>query len=66
MQDRIAERTVSTPRLWPAMRGMNRFFAQRPLPSMMMAMCRGISSVSGISRVELMMAGMENTIEIQN
>ena len=30
-------RTVSTPCLWPATRGRKRFFAQRPLPSMMIA-----------------------------
>jgi hypothetical protein len=40
-------RTVSTPRLWPATRGRKRFLAQRPLPSMMMAMCRGTSVASG-------------------
>jgi hypothetical protein len=60
MQALIAVRTVSTPRLCPAIRGMKRFFAQRPLPSMMMAICRGIMPVSGISRVELEVGDMEN------
>src|SRR3954454_6631010 len=34
-------RTASAPRLWPAVRGSPRARAQRPLPSMMMATCRG-------------------------
>jgi hypothetical protein len=46
-------RTVSTPTLCPATRGKKRFFAQRPLPSMMTAIWRGISSTSGITLVEL-------------
>jgi hypothetical protein len=43
----IAARTVlrsaSTPRRWPSTRGRPRAAAQRPLPSMMMATCRGMS-----------------------
>ena len=39
-------RTASAPRRWPAMRGRPRDFAQRPLPSMMMATCRGGGSGS--------------------
>src|SRR5258708_37813617 len=34
-------RTASAPRRCPAMRGRPRDFAQRPLPSMMMAACAG-------------------------
>src|SRR5260370_12978054 len=34
-------RTASAPRRCPAMRGRPRDFAQRPLPSMMMATCAG-------------------------
>ena len=33
---------VSLPAEWPAFRGKPRFWAQRPLPSITMAMCRGI------------------------
>ena len=40
-------------RRWPATRGRRRCFAQRPLPSMMMATWRGTSPVTGMSRVEL-------------
>src|SRR5688572_4565092 len=46
-------RTASTPRRCPPTRGSRRFFAQRPLPSMMIATCRGTSAVSGITCVEL-------------
>ena len=35
------ERTAATPARCPATRGMWRRFAQRPLPSMMIAMCLG-------------------------
>src|SRR6266702_1804644 len=34
-------------------RGMKRCFAQRPLPSMMMAIWRGTRGISGMMRVEL-------------
>src|SRR5215468_10415476 len=37
-----AARTASAPRLCPAVRGRPRCFAQRPLPSMMMATCAGV------------------------
>src|ERR687890_2148369 len=37
---------TATPARWPAARGSQRAFAQRPLPSMMMAMCRGVFSRS--------------------
>src|SRR5919107_1961680 len=41
---------TATPARWPAARGSQRAFAQRPLPSMMMAMCRGVFSRSrGVS-----------------
>src|SRR5574338_613172 len=53
MQARMMPRTASTPRAWPATRGIRRFLAQRPLPSMMMATCRGTAPTSGISLVEL-------------
>src|SRR5438477_10725732 len=52
MQAFTTSRTASTPRRWPATRGRKRFFAQRPLPSMMMATCRGTIRVSGIVWVE--------------
>src|SRR5215468_10615979 len=35
------------------MRGSLRFLAQRPLPSMMMATCRGVGRESGMTSVEL-------------
>src|SRR6185503_11993997 len=37
----IVRRTASAPRLCPAVRGRPRCRAHRPLPSMMMATCRG-------------------------
>src|SRR5208283_3536777 len=37
-------RTMPAPRRWPSIRGSPRRRAQRPLPSMMMAMWRGILS----------------------
>ena len=51
------ERTASTPRRWPATRGRRRCLAQRPLPSMMIATCRGAGRGAGISRVELSNTG---------
>src|SRR4029077_19039295 len=53
MHARMIARTASTPRRCPATRGSIRFFAQRPLPSMMIATWRGTSDVAGMSRVEL-------------
>src|SRR5947207_3388827 len=50
---RTVVRTASTPLRWPATRGSMRCFAQRPLPSMMIAMCRGTWRGGGTSRVEL-------------
>src|ERR1700716_2558289 len=38
---RTVRRSASTPRRWPSTRGSPRWAAQRPLPSMMMATCRG-------------------------
>src|SRR6185312_4875300 len=51
-QARTVSRTASTPLRCPATRGRNRFFAQRPLPSMMIATCRGTSGASGMTCVE--------------
>src|ERR1700694_334275 len=53
MHARTVARTASTPLRWPATRGSRRCFAQRPLPSMMMATCRGIERASGTTCVEL-------------
>ena len=53
MQARMMARTASTPRRWPATRGSMRCFAQRPLPSMMIATWRGTAVAAGMSRVEL-------------
>ena len=53
MQALTAARTDSIPRLWPAIRGNKRDFAQRPLPSIIIATCWGTISVSGIILVEL-------------
>src|SRR5579864_788781 len=50
---RTEARTDSTPLRCPATRGSSRLFAQRPLPSMMMAICRGTIRGSGMTRVEL-------------
>src|SRR5947209_7336668 len=41
---RTVLRSASTPRRWPSVRGRPRAAAQRPLPSMMMATCRGARS----------------------
>src|SRR6266508_992409 len=57
MHARTVVRTASTPLRWPATRGSMRCFAQRPLPSMMIAMCRGTLRGTGISRVELSNTG---------
>src|SRR5574337_1705259 len=54
MQAAITPRTASTPRAWPATRGILRFLAQRPLPSMMIATWRGTAATSGTPRVELL------------
>ena len=43
---RTVRRSASTPRRWPSTRGRPRAAAQRPLPSMMMATCRGASKPS--------------------
>src|SRR5579863_4756769 len=40
-QNSIAARTAFCPALWPKLRGRCRCLAQRPLPSMTMAICRG-------------------------
>src|SRR5512139_2370244 len=37
----MSSSTAFAPARWPAMRGSPRLAAQRPLPSMMMATCRG-------------------------
>src|SRR5450631_950275 len=44
----ITARTASTPREWPATRGRCRAVAQRPLPSMMIATCRGLPVVGNV------------------
>src|SRR5207248_2586740 len=43
-------RTAFTPARWPAMRGRCRRRAQRPLPSMMMAMCLGRLEASSLAK----------------
>src|SRR5882757_1676118 len=40
---RTTRRSASTPRRWPSARGRPRAAAQRPLPSIMMATCKGAS-----------------------
>ena len=42
----VVRRTLATPRRCPSMRGRPCRCAQRPLPSMMMAMCRGICAAA--------------------
>ena len=42
------ERTEVTPARWPATRGKCRLRAQRPFPSMMMAMCLGSRAGSSL------------------
>src|SRR4029079_17078022 len=44
---RTTRRRASTPRRWPSTRGKPRAAAQRPLPSMMIATCRGTAN-SGV------------------
>ena len=39
----ITIRAGAMPALWPACRGRPRAAAQRPLPSMMIATCRGVA-----------------------
>src|SRR5258708_15132917 len=46
---RTTRRSASTPRRWPSARGKPRAAAQRPLPSMMIATCKGGSVRSGTS-----------------
>src|SRR5260221_9123182 len=46
---RTTRRSASTPRRWPSARGRPRAAAQRPLPSMMIATCRGPPVRSGPS-----------------
>src|ERR1700694_5509569 len=46
---RTTRRNSSTPRRWPSPRGKPRAAAQRPLPSMIMATCKGPSVRSGPS-----------------
>src|SRR6218665_2963184 len=43
-QARMQRRRLSIPWRWPARRGRKRLVAQRPLPSMTMAMCCGVAS----------------------
>src|ERR1700704_4477165 len=43
---RTTRRNASTPRRWPSARGRPRAAAQRPLPSMMIATCKGVSAGS--------------------
>src|SRR5688500_9313121 len=58
-------RTASSPRLCPATRGRKRCFAQRPLPSMMIAMCRGTPCASGMVSVELVCASTSDRHEVR-
>ena len=53
-------RNVSAPALWPAVGGGPRFVAQRPLPSMMIAMWRG--GTKGWSTAPLILSGMINSL----
>src|SRR6476661_5724552 len=46
---RTTRRNASTPRRWPSARGNPRAAAQRPLPSMIIATCKGPSVRSGPS-----------------
>src|SRR5574340_1769417 len=54
---RTVARTASTPLRCPATRGSRRSFAQRPLPSMMIATWRGTRIGSGAARVVLVNTG---------
>ena len=45
-------RTCRAPLLWPKVRGRPRFLAQRPLPSMMTATCRGGAPSPACQRVK--------------
>ena len=42
--------TDSKPFLWPEMRGISRFFAHLPLPSIIIAMCLGFSNSASLAR----------------
>ena len=52
-QVRTTIRTASAPFSWPLMRDSSRFFAHRPLPSMMMATCAGSSADAAAQRTPL-------------
>src|SRR5712691_7830310 len=60
---RTVLRSASTPRRWPSLRGRPRAAAQRPLPSMMMATCRGapnaaVGAVVGASASDIDVEGV--------
>src|SRR5882672_2796132 len=65
-QHLVIRRTVSTPCLWPATLGRYLFLAQRPLPSMIRAMCLGMLSGEGMSRVELLKEVMSGDISVES
>ena len=51
--------SASKPRLCPITRGRKRFFAQRPLPSIITAICRGMAECSKIVCVLLFMSAFQ-------
>src|SRR5690349_10281604 len=60
-------RTGRTPSLWPAWRGRPRASAQRPLPSMMIAMCLGIltAGAAGCSHLhDFLFLGGELSVDV--
>src|ERR1700694_3566165 len=77
---RTTRRKASTPRRWPSARGKPRAAAQRPLPSMMIATCKGGSARSGpwvagaaafdidqsLNREDFFFLGREQLIDLRN
>src|SRR6202048_256560 len=77
---RTTRRKASTPRRWPSARGKPRAAAQRPLPSMMIATCKGGSARSGpwvagaaafdidqsLNREDLFFLGRKQLIDLRN
>src|ERR1043165_5534443 len=58
--------SVSTPALWPKKRGMKRFLAQRPLPSMTMATWRGTATLESTAsdRHDLGLFGRDQPVDL--
>src|SRR5579859_9156 len=72
-QPSTTSRTALRPALWPKVRGRWRSFAQRPLPSITMAMWRGIRAESALvmvqgrwrsERHQLLFLGLDDAVDV--